>query len=88
MTDDERVLRAEHAQTLIDNPLLKKSIQAIKNEIIMKWENSPPETPDNREYLWHLQQAVIAFENVLFGYIQTGKIAREQLQQKNLKQRV
>ena len=87
MTEDEKVLRADHAQTLVNNPLLKKTIAVIKQMIFEEWEEATDEAV--RDELWRQQRAVTSFEGVLLGYIQTGEIARKQLlQQRNFKQRV
>ena len=87
MTDDEKVLRGEHAQELVNNPLLKKSIAVIKQLIFEEWEEATEE--EVRNELWRQQRAVTSFEGVLLGYIQTGKVARKQLlDQRNFKQRV
>lgn len=87
MTDDEKVVRGEHAKALADNPLLRKSIAVIKQAIFEEWEVA--EDQETRDELWRQQKAVTSFEGVLLGYIQTGEIARKQLlPQKNFRQKV
>lgn len=87
MTPDEKINLAEQAKTLVDNPLLRKSIAFIKQAIFEDWEDA--KTPEDREDLWRMQNAVTRFEGILLGYIQTGEIARKQLlEQKTFAQQV
>ena len=82
MSEEEQIHKAEYAQALLDNPTLKKGLGAIKQEILQQWELSPPSDIEQREYLFKLYQAQLHFERLLFGFIQTGKIAKNALQQK------
>ena len=89
MTPDEKDIRGVRAKELMDNPLLKDAVKTIKEAIIHKWSITDPSDTDQREYLWKLHEAATSFENVLFGYIQTGEIARKQLQEtKTFRQRI
>jgi len=77
MTKDEKIERGEQAKALAENPLLKKAISVIKQSIFEEWEKAT--TTEDRDELWRQQAAVSNFEKVLFGFIQTGEIARKQL---------
>jgi len=83
MTEQDQIQKAEYAQALLDNPTLKKGLEVIKQEILQQWELSPPSDTEQREYLFKLYQAQLHFERLLFGYIQTGKIAKNALKQQN-----
>ena len=82
MTPEEKIVRAEHAQELLKNPLLKKAFKAVRDEILSQWESASPPDIDAREYFWKMYQCANAFEGVLLGYIQTGEVAKKQLQEK------
>jgi hypothetical protein len=78
MNDDfEAEQRGQNADSLLKNPLLKKSLAAVRDAVIEEWADTRSE--EGREYLWRLHRASVKFEEVLLGYIQQGEIVKANL---------
>lgn len=80
----ERDLRAEQdrgiaAQALLDNELLDEALSAIDREVMEQWIDCPARDKEGKEALWQLIKTSRKFRSVLNGYIDTGKLATEQL---------
>lgn len=71
--------RGEYALTLLENELLKEALSAIKAEVVDQWANCPARDAEGKEALWQLMKTAQKFENILRGYIETGKLAKEQM---------
>jgi hypothetical protein len=71
--------RAWKAQELLDNELLKDALAAIKSEVVSQWESCPARDKEGKEALWQLYKTTNKLESVLYGYVQTGKLAAENL---------
>ena len=82
MTEQDLIERARQAKELLDNDLLKKSLKTSRDEIISKWEATPGSAVEEREWLWKLYHSSKVFEQILFGVIDTGRVAQEQLKKK------
>lgn len=79
MTPQDEIERAVQAQKLLDDPLLNEALKAIKASIFEEWGRCKAGDAKGKEYLWQLLKTCGMFESTLFGYVQTGKIARENL---------
>ena len=89
MDDTEIQYRGERAKQLLKDPLLKEAFEVCKKQILQTWENSPARDVEAREWLWKLYQASLRFEEVFKGFIDSGKMAEEQLKHKqSLKDRI
>jgi len=75
MIDDEQ--RGQNAKALLDDPLLQKALDASRLAIVDEWADTREEK--GREYLWMLHRASVKFEEILFGWIQAGEIAKANL---------
>lgn len=73
------VSRAEHAQRLLNDQLLKDALQAIRDEVVRTWEECPTRDAEGKEALWQLMKTAGKFESLLKGYIETGKLATANL---------
>ncbi len=71
--------RGQVAQQLLDNEVLKEALAAIEAEVIAQWEKCPARDAEGKEALWQLFKTSKKFQAVLVGYVQTGKLATEQL---------
>jgi hypothetical protein len=71
--------RGWKAQELIDNELLSTALTAIEDEVIKQWEACPARDAEGKEALWQLYKTSKKFRSLLFGYIQTGKMAADTL---------
>lgn len=81
MSEHDEETRGRNAQTLLDDPLLSKAMEASRREIIDAWEVAPSRDTDGREWLWKLYQASLRFEGILRGYIDSGRIAKANLKE-------
>lgn len=79
MTPIEEQTRGHEAQQLLDNELLQSALTAIEAEVIAQWEKCPARDAEGKEALWQLYKTSKKFRAVLTGYVQTGKLASEQL---------
>ena len=85
--DDEK--RGENAQNLLNDPLLRKALDGSRATILEAWQATPIRDNEGREYLWKLHQASLRFEEILFGWIQNGEIAKANLKEgKSVTQRI
>lgn len=75
----EQRARGQISQSLLENELLKEALQALKDEVITQWVECPARDKEGKEALWQLMKTQQKFENILLGYVETGKLASEQL---------
>ncbi len=71
--------RGQHAQRLLEDELLQAALQALESAVIEQWEQCPARDAEGKEALWQLYKTSKKFRNLLVGYVETGKLATEQL---------
>jgi hypothetical protein len=71
--------RAEHANRLLNDQLLQDALSAIRDEVVRTWVDCPARDAEGKEALWQLARTADKFENLLRGYIETGKLATANL---------
>jgi hypothetical protein len=79
MTPIEEQTRGQAAQMLLDNELLRQALDAIEAEVVDQWEKCPARDAEGKEALWQLFKTSKKFRALLNGYVQTGKLASENL---------
>ena len=79
MKEHDEIERARQAQEVIDNPALSAALDAIEAEVIEQWEKCPARDQEGKEALWQLFKTSKKFRSILTGYINTGKLAAENL---------
>jgi len=79
MTPDEQATRGERAQTLLENPVLAEALDAIEAAVIQQWETCPAMDKEGKEAFWQLYKTSKRFRALLLGYVQTGKLASENI---------
>lgn len=82
MTDTDLLAqqtKGQLSQSLLENELLLEALAAIEKEVIDQWEACPARDVEGKETLWQLYKVSKKFRSVLQGYIETGKLASEQL---------
>ena len=84
---DENV-RAEAAKQILGNPTFEMAIEAMKKAVVEQWSACPVRDKDAREWLWMFYQNTLKFEEVLKGYIATGKKLEYDRQQETIAKRV
>lgn len=71
--------RGQISASLLENELLQEALKAIKDEVHQQWIECPARDKEGKEALWQLAKTAQKFEAILTGYIDTGKLATEQL---------
>jgi hypothetical protein len=68
--------RADYAEQLLSNDVLKMALDVIEREVVDAWENCPARDKEGQEELWRLYKTAKKFRGVLLGYVQAGKLER------------
>ena len=79
MTLMEEQTRGQRAAELLGNDTLIEALDAIEAEVVRQWEECPARDKDGKEALWQLFKTSKKFRGLLQGYIETGKLAAENL---------
>jgi hypothetical protein len=82
MSYENESRRGEDAARVLNEPVLKDALTAIKTEIYEKWSATAPDNKEGREHYWRLHEAARMFEAVLTGYAEAGQAALKQMQHK------
>lgn len=72
-------MRGHRASDLLENDLLQEALSAIEAEVVEQWAACPARDKDGKEALWQLMKTAQKFRAILTGYVETGKLATEQL---------
>ena len=67
------------ALSLAENELMNEALDAIEKEVMEQWIECPARDKEGKEALWQLIKTSRKFRSVLTGYIESGKLATEQL---------
>lgn len=81
MSPQEEAIRGERAKQLLSDPLLNEAFAHCKQEVLQAWERTPARDVEAREWLWKLYHATIKAEDMLKGYVDTGKLAEFNIKQ-------
>lgn len=79
MTEKEEVIRGHAAQDLINNPLFKDAVSAIRDGIVAKIADSAMGDEKTHNRLAIALQLINQVERQLVSHIQTGKMADIQI---------
>ena len=79
VTNEEQIQRAERAQELLEDPLIKESFDHLEQTYLDAWRDSRPGEELDREVLWQAWFALDAVRSHLNQVMQNGKIARDSL---------
>jgi hypothetical protein len=85
MSDHKRydeIQRGDLAKALLESPLLQEALGEIEKSILMAWEQTSPRDTEAREKAWAFYLASKKFKATLVNYIETGRMANLQLQEK------
>lgn len=75
----EQQTRGTEAQMLLDNRILNEALDAIEKEVFDQWMQCPARDKEGKEALWQLAKTAQKFRGILTGYVETGKLAAEQM---------
>ncbi len=78
MTPEQEILRANHAQDALNNPLLTEALSHYETELVEAWKKSPLRDAEGREKLRLMLAAHQAFKQYLLTTLETGKLAKVQ----------
>lgn len=67
--------RGHAAQRILNDPIFKDAMAAVKQEVIDRWAAAPARDTEGREWLWQHYQVALKFEEVFSTMINTGKMA-------------
>lgn len=70
---DEK-LRAEEASRILSTDAFLSALKDLREQTIAQWSACPARDTEGREWLWMFYQNTMRFEDVLKGYLATGKI--------------
>lgn len=79
MTPEQEIERGREAAELAASPLLDAALTAIESEIVAQWEQCPARDTEAKEAFWQLMKTSKKFRRLLMGYIDTGKLAADNL---------
>ena len=79
MTPQDEIERGRQAEELASSPILQEALDAIEAEIVKQWEQCPARDAEGKEALWQLMKTSKKFRSLLLGYVNTGKLAAENL---------
>lgn len=79
MDQIEQQTRGTEAQMLLDNRILNEALDAIEKEVFDQWMQCPARDKEGKEALWQLAKTAQKFRGILTGYVETGKLAAEQM---------
>lgn len=71
--------RGQLSTSLLENELLQEALNAIDKEVMEQWIACPARDHEGKEALWQLIKTSRKFRSILEGYIESGKLASEQL---------
>lgn len=82
---EQELHRAEEARQIISNPLVAEALDGIEGNVLEWWEKSNIKDHDFREKCWAIYCASRSFRKALQTHIETGKMARAQVEQESKK---
>jgi hypothetical protein len=71
--------RGHNAFSLLQNELLQEALKAIEQDVMEQWIACPARDKEGKEALWQLIKTSRKFKDILTGYIETGKLATENM---------
>lgn len=74
-----RLLRAQQAERLLGDELVKGMVIAQKDRLFTLWANTNPDDSDKREKLYSEYRGLLRIINELRGYVNDGKVIEERL---------
>ena len=86
MTDEQKrnleLQRASQAELVLKNPLVQEVLDTLEKDIVRAWEQTPAHDTEARERGWMFYITVRKFRNTFQSFIETGKMASVQLEEK------
>jgi hypothetical protein len=84
MTPEEALRRSREAERLMQDPMLKEAMDIMEREVMEAWMSCPIRDLEGREAAWRMAVTTRKFRELLKGTAESGKLAAEQIRQKEL----
>jgi hypothetical protein len=78
----DEIQRADMAKMILSSPVMEDALDAIEKDVLNAWENTSARDTEGREKAWAFYLAARKFRSTLKSYIETGMLARVQLEEK------
>lgn len=82
MTLEERLHNGSRAKEVLENEQFQAAFEAIEQEVLTQWKNSPARDQAGRESLWTYLQLLNKVKAHLTSVLETGKLAEIELNHK------
>lgn len=80
--------RAAEAQAILDNALFQEAFEILRSSYTDAWLNSPARDEQGREKIYQFMTALKAVEDHLVSVVQTGELAKTQLEDLRTRKRL
>ena len=80
MTPDELILRAEKAQRLLNDPLIREALQTLEKDVAEAWATSAIRDKEGQNELLLMMKTARKFKAIFETYVQTGEVEKSKLQ--------
>lgn len=83
MTDDKteaEIRRAERARVFQEDPIFRDAWNECDARLMELWRETALNDSEGREHIWRMLRAMAAIKAVMGGYVETGKIAAQRLE--------
>lgn len=81
-SEHERIYDGNRAKEVLENEQFQAAFDAVEQDIIDKWTNSPARDAAGRESLWQYLMLLRKVKAQLTGTMETGKLAELDLKHK------
>jgi hypothetical protein len=81
MTPEKQIFDADQARLVLENEQFKAAFEEFEQEIFTAWTNSPKRDEEGRQELFRLLSSAKKFRSILETRLQTGQMAKMQLEQ-------
>jgi hypothetical protein len=82
MSDDrlhDRLIRAQQAQSIVNNELFQEAIITIERDLVAAWKITPLRNTEDRERIWQGVQLISKMSDFFLSAMSDGKLAQKQL---------
>ncbi len=82
MTPEEALRRANAAEQVFKQPIVKETLDFMEREVMEAWMACPVRDVEAREALWRMAVTTRKFRDLLRGTMESGKLAADQISKK------
>lgn len=79
VTQRRQIARADQAQQILDNPLIKEAFEAIEREIVEKWQDSKEADEEIRARAYLMSRLFKRLRGQFEAYVRLGERAKGDL---------